>query len=204
MELGGAGLEHLKQLKSFTITGWVLCQDARKVPRQGAGGGQPHPELARPGKTGEGVELVRRADGSLQLGIDQPADASARERLEAVPVQDTKAKDPGEASTERVALLRGDLRPGIASGHVKFYVGTWQNDAALVSSHTWTAARRGQKIAPAVDGRQVPAMIRSRRRPTRAFRGVIDEMRMFGSAADGTGALNFRRSERSRTASRGT
>ncbi len=189
---GGAGLEHLKQLKSFTITGWLLCQDGREGPAgKDAGAGNRILSWLAPGKTGDGVELVWRGDGSLQLGLNQPADASpARTASNKVAVQDLKAKDQGTASLNAWRFFAVTYDAGIASGHVKFYIGEWQKDVALVSAHDLNRGAAGPKIAPTLTIGNVSSMIRTMA-PDRAFRGVIDEIRVFGSTNDGTGALNL-------------
>jgi hypothetical protein len=191
-DIGGAGFEHLRQLQSFTITAWVLCTDGREgAAGKEAGAGSRILSWLAPGRTGEGVELVRRADGSLQLGINQPADAStARTPSSQVPVVDAKAKDVGEANTAAWRFFAVTYDPGLAAGHVKYYVGTWQADAALVSTHDCNRGPAGSKPAPQLTIGHVPSMIRPVS-PERAFRGVIDEVRIFGSAADGAGALGL-------------
>jgi hypothetical protein len=185
---GGAGLEHLRQMKSFTLTGWVLCMDGREGPA-GKEAGAGSRILSWLGK--DGVELVWRADGSLQLGINQPADASpARSPAQKVPVANLKAKDQGEAITAAWRFFAVSYDPGLASGQVKFYVGTWQNDAALVSEHDCNRGPAGMKIASHLSIGNVPPALRPAA-PERQFRGVLDEIRIFGSMADGAGALGL-------------
>jgi hypothetical protein len=179
-------VEHLRQVKSFTITGWVLCVDGREGP-----GGNRVLSWLMPGKTGEGVELVWRSDGSLQLGIHQPADASpVRTPSNKVPVVDAKAKEPGEATTAAWRFFAVTYDPGPATGHVKFYLGTWQQDVALVSTHDYNRGPGGTKVAPALAVGNLPATIRPAA-PERGFRGVIDEVRIYASAVDGAGALGL-------------
>jgi hypothetical protein len=188
VDLGGSGLEHLRQMKSFTITGWVLCTDGREgaAGKEAGAGSRILSWLGR-----DGVELVRRSDGSLQVGINQPADASpARTPPNQIPVVDGKAKDPGEANMNSWRFFAVTYDPGLASGHLKIYLGTWQKDAEPVSTHDCNRGPSGTKIAPQLTIGHVPAMIRPMS-AERAFRGVIDEVRVFGSAADGAGALGL-------------
>lgn len=189
---GGAGVEQLKQLKSFTITGWVLCQDAKEGPAgREAGAGNRVLSWLAPGKTGDGVELVWRADGSLQLGLNQPADASsARSASNLVPVQDLKAKDQNQASLDAWRFFAVTYDAGLASGHVKFYAGGWQSDVKFVSAHDCNRGAAGPRIAPTLAIGNVPALLRSAA-PERAFRGVIDEIRIYGTPSDGSGALGL-------------
>jgi hypothetical protein len=189
---GGSGVEHLKQIKSFTITGWILCTDGREGPSgKDAGAGNRILSWLSPGKAGDGVELVWRSDGSLQLGLNQPADASAaRTGPNKVPVVEPKAKDPGAANLAAWRFFAVSYDPGLGSGHVKYYVGTWQSDAALVSAHDCNRGPVGTRIAPHLTIGNVPPLIRPAA-PDRAFRGIIDEVRIYGSLADGAGALGL-------------
>lgn len=189
---GGAGVEHLKQLKSFTITGWVLCQESKEGPAsKDAGAGNRILSWLAPGKNGDGVELVWRADGSLQLGLNQPADASpARSASSLIPVQDMKAKDQGTASLNAWRFFAVTYDAGLASGHAKFYAGGWQSDVKFVSAHDCNRGAGGPRIAPTLTIGNVPAILRPAA-PDREFRGVIDEIRIFGSTSDGTGALGL-------------
>src|SRR6185295_14610315 len=173
-------------------TGWVLCTDGKEGPAgKDAGAGNRILSWLAPGKTGEGVELVLRGDGSLQLGVNQPADAStARTPSGKIPVVAQKPKDVGEANTNAWRFFAVTYDPGLAKDHVKFYVGTWQQDVVLVSTHDSNRGQSGGRIAPHLSVGNVPPAIRPAA-PDRAFRGVIDEIRIFGSAADGAGALGL-------------
>ena len=185
-------VEHLRQVKSFTLTGWALCVNGREGPAgKDLGAGNRLLSWLMPGKTGEGVELVWRSDGSLQLGIHQPADSSAvRTPSNKIPIVDAKAKEPGEATTAAWRFFAVTYDPGPATGHVKFYIGTWQQDVALVSTHDYNRGPAGTKAAPALAIGNLPAMIRPAA-PERGFRGVIDEVRIYASAVDGAGALGL-------------
>jgi hypothetical protein len=73
---------------------------------------------------------------------------------------------------------------------VKFYLGTWQQDVALVSTHDYNRGPGGTRVAPVLSIGNVPPASRPAA-PERAFRGVIDEIRIYASAADGAGALGL-------------
>jgi hypothetical protein len=94
---GGAGLEQLKNLKSFTISGWTISTEPKEGPSsKEAGAGNRIVSWFHPIKLLEGVELVHRADGSLQLGVNQWAEQSpAKSPIEQIPVYDAKAKEAG-------------------------------------------------------------------------------------------------------------
>lgn len=184
---GGSGVDHLKNLKSFTITGWISCAEAKEGPaRKNVGGGNC---LVTWLKNDEGVELVCRSDGSLQLGINQWADGSvAKSATDQVKVYDVTAKNTKDeqAATWRFFAVTYDST--IVAGHAKFYVGTQKSDLKIVSTVDYDRGSVGAKIASHLAvGNVVPAL-----RPTapeRAFRGIIDEIRIFGSPFDGGGAL---------------
>lgn len=190
VDLGGpAGIDVLKGLRSFTVAGWILVTDAREgAAGKPAGAGNRILSWLNPSKEPEGVEIVRRADGSLQVGVNQWADASAaRSPGGQIPVVDAKAKDPGQAALNAWRFFAVTYDSGLASGHVKIYIGSWNGDAKLVSAHDGDRGHSGTRIAPLTVG-HVAAPIRPLA-ADRAFRGTIDELRVFGSAADGSGAL---------------
>jgi len=90
---GGAGIDNLKNLKSFTICGWAMSWGSLEgASDKFAGGGNRLVSWFNPVKANEGVELVFRTDGSLQLGIGQWADASpARSKPAQIPIFDSQA-----------------------------------------------------------------------------------------------------------------
>lgn len=186
---GGAGVDALRGLRSFTVTGWILVTDAREgAAGKPAGAGNRIVSWLNPSKEPDGVEIVRRADGSLQVGINQWADQSAaRSPGGQIPVVDAKAKDPGQAALDAWRFFAVTYDSGLAAGNVKIYLGSWNGDAKLVSSHDGDRGHSGARIAPLTVG-HVAALIRPLA-ADRAFRGTIDEIRVFGSVADGSGAL---------------
>jgi hypothetical protein len=177
LELGAGGMENLKGLKSFTLSGWILRTEARdESPRLLTWLGLS--------KAGEGVDLALRADGRLQLGVNQPAEASTLATPPGqIPVLDPKAKDPGAAALDAWRFFAVTYDSTAAAGSVKFYVGGWNQDVKLVGASTSSQGPAGTKIAPCLTIGNAPAR-------NRALRGVLDEVRVHGSAVDGSGALS--------------
>lgn len=175
----------LKNLKSFTISGWILRTD----PREDPAAGQKILGWIGHSKSGEGVDLAARSDGRLQLGINQPAEQST---LATPPGQlrvlDAKAKDPGQAALDAWRFFAVTYDSTASADHVKFYVGGWNDDAKLVGKSTSSRGPVGAKTAPALTMGNASGPLRAGGQ--RAFRGVLDEIRIHGSAVDGGGALN--------------
>jgi len=171
-------LEHLKNLKSFTITGWINARSAVEAP----GGNRLISWLER-----DGVEVVHRADGSLQVGVNQKAEASA---LRSPPQQ-----IPAGSPTVEGALLMNwrffavTYDSTAANSHARIYVGTRDTDASLVTRLDYAMGSTGLRIAPGMSIGNVPAAQRMLS-PKANFRGLIDEVRVFGSTRDGSGALS--------------
>jgi len=188
---GGAGIENIKNLKSFTITGWALCWEVKEGPSDKmAGGGNRIVSWFNPFRANEGVELVYRTDGSLQLGIGQWADASpARSKPEQIPVFDSKATNVYTEQYQKWRFFAVTYDSGVASNHVKFYIGTRAADAKLVNAVDYNRGPSGAKISPQLTIGNVTPMIRPRA-PERSFRGLLDEIRLYGSTLDGSGALS--------------
>ena len=189
---GGAGIDNIKNLKSFTITGWALCWEVKEGPSDKmAGGGNRIVSWFNPFKVNEGVELVYRTDGSLQLGIGQWADASAaRSKPEQIPVFDSKAKDVYTEHYAKWRFFAVTYDSGLSSGHAKFYIGTRAADAKLVNAVDYDRGPSGAKISPQLTIGNVTPQVRSMA-PERSFRGLLDEIRIYGSTLDGSGALQL-------------
>ncbi len=182
------GPEHLKNLKSFTICGWVSCQNDQEGPGDKlAGAGNRILTWLMPNK--DGVELVVRNDGSLQLGVNQWAEQStAKSKPAQLPVPDPMAKDAAAAARENWRFFAVTYDSTVAAGHAKFYFGTRSRDAAENGAVDYGRGPVGSKIAFGVTVGNVPPMIRPAA-PERSFRGFIDELKIFGSTVDGSGAL---------------
>jgi hypothetical protein len=173
LDLAGAG-ESLRGLKSFTVTGWINA-------RGSADGGRIVHWLA---PKGDGVDLAWRADGALQLGVNQPADASiARSAPGLAMPAGPAANDQALGANWRFFAVTYDST--LPSGHAKFYVGTPAGDAALKGSADLARGHVGAKVSPSLG-------VGAASRPAggdHPFRGLIDEVRIFGSTLDGAGAL---------------
>ncbi len=189
---GGAGIDQLKNLKSFTISGWTIVMEAREgAASKEAGAGNRLVSWFNPVKQLEGVELIHRADGSLQLGINQWADQSpAKSAIEQIPVYDPKAKEAGGEQWQKWRFFAVTYDSTAASGHVKFYFGTRNADAKAAGSVDYARGTSGSKIAPQLTVGNVSPQIRALA-PERGYRGILDEIRVFGSTLDGSAALGL-------------
>lgn len=187
---GGAGLENIKNLKSFTITGWTICWDSKEgASDKFAGGGSRILSWFNSGKVNEGVELVYRTDGSLQLGIGEWAEKSAaRTKPEQIPLYDAKAANAGTEANAKWRFFAVTYDSGLAAGHVKFYIATANQDPKLINTCDYNRGPSGAKISPVLSIGNVPPMIRPMA-PERTYRGILDEIRIYGSTLDGSGAL---------------
>jgi hypothetical protein len=183
-----AGMEHLKNLKSLTITGWINWSDAKEAAGDKfAGAGQRIVSWLAPGK--DGVELVLRSDGSLQLGVNQPADASAaRSKPSQISLLDAKATDAAAAVRANWRFFAVTYDSNATSQQVKFFMGTQQKDAVEAGAVDFARGTVGSKVAPGLTVGHIPAMLRQAA-PDRGFRGLVDEIRVYGSPHDGSGAL---------------
>lgn len=185
VDMGGM-VEHLRNLKSFTLTFWVSVKSGVEGP-----GGNRILSWLNHGR--DGVELVTRADGSLQLGVNQWAEASAAKTAPGVlPVYQEVAGASKEASDAALAanwrFIAVTYDSTASAGQVKFYSGTRQADAKLAVAVDYARGPVGPRIGPNLTVGNVTAISRPQGME-RAFRGVIDEVRIYGSPVDGFGAL---------------
>jgi hypothetical protein len=188
---GAPVIENLKNLKSFTICGWVTCKLEKESPADKlAPAGNRIVSWLNHGK--EGVELIHRAEGNLQLGINQWADGTgAVSSAKQIPIVDEKKLTPENANQLAQANWRFfavTYDSTAASGHVKFYFGTRQADAKLDTECEYARGPAGAKISPTLTIGNTTLVTRPMA-PDRNFKGQIDEIRIFGSTSDGSGAL---------------
>ncbi len=178
VDLGGA-VEHLRNLASFTITGWLNCRSGTEAP-----GGNRIVTWLAPGR--DGVELVYRADGSLQLGVNQPAEASAaRSEPRQVPTFAEGGDDSLSENWRFFAVTYDSTLPG---RQVRFYFGSALEDAELRGACDGERGPVGGRTGPGLSVGNVNAAARPAG-AERNFRGLLDEIRIFGSTSDGSGAL---------------
>jgi hypothetical protein len=184
----GGGGEHLKNLKSFTIAGWINCRSEREAPGdKAAPAGNRLVTWLNHGR--DGVELVHRSDGSLQLGINQwAADSRAASGPGRIPVLDDKAKDANQALNANWRFFAVTYDSTASAGHVKFYFGSASADAKLEATVDYPRGPVGARIGQTLTVGNVNLPTRAMA-PDRSFKGLIDEVRIFGSLLDGSGAL---------------
>src|SRR5882672_40489 len=168
-------IDQFRNLKSFTITGWI---DARSSA-EGPGGNRILSWLDR-----DGVEVVHRSDGSLQVGINQKAEGTAiRTPAQAIPAV---AAEAALLMNWRFFAVTYDSTA--ASNQAKIYVGNRDQDAVVVVQKDAAAGTTGLRMAPGLSIGNLPVAQRTLN-PKGNFRGLIDEVRIFGSTRDGSGAL---------------
>jgi hypothetical protein len=171
-------LEGLRHLKSFTISGWLNL----KAVSEGAGGNRVVTWLGR-----DGVELVHRMDGSLQLGVNQPAaDSAVRSAPARIPVCPDK---PADAIFSNWRFFAVTYDSTLQAGHAKFYFGTRNAELALDLTRDCPRGPVGPRTAPGLWIGNVPGP-RAKTCDT-SFRGMIDDLRIHGSLVDGSGALSL-------------
>ena len=171
--------EALRGLVSFTITGWANCRSHQVGP-----GGNRIVHMADTMGTRAGLDLVVEKRGDLALGVNAYPDQSpARSRTGAVPA------DP-EAGQENWRFFAVAYDSTAAAEHVKFYFGGPQDEVGLDRAVTYPQGPVGPNTGPLTLG-AFNSTTRSGK-GDRVFRGLLDEVRVFGSTVDGTGALGLK------------
>ncbi|MBN2507720.1 MAG: hypothetical protein JXQ71_13610, partial [Verrucomicrobia bacterium] len=176
VDLGRTALDALKGLKSFTVSGWINCRDATMGP-----GGNRIVTSINSG--GDGFDLVFLKDGRLQLSVNQWPDG--------LPTRSSAGKisvDP-QAGRDNWRFFAATYDSTIAAGQVKFYFGTPTQDAALDVAVDYACGPVGPNLGPLTVG-HFNTSTRSKN-GDRMFRGLVDEIRVFGNTVDGSGALTL-------------
>ena len=178
VDLGNEAPELLRGLKSFTISGWVNCRSLEVGP-----GGNRIVHMADTMGSRAGLDLVVEAKGELVLGINAYPDASpARSRPAAIPV-DPKA---GPENWRFFAVTYDATAP---TDHVQFYLGDARHPAESDRAVTYAQGELGPHTGPLTVGAFNPTTRAGK--GDRVFRGLIDDIRVFGSSANGAGALDL-------------
>lgn len=161
----GAAITQLGGLSSFTITGWLNNRSAT----EGSGGNRV---VSWINNGGEGVDLVYKADGSLQLGINQWPDGSP-------------AKSSAARITTDAAAAAGNWRffaitYNASGGTVQFFFGSNAAAATLDVSTSYSRGNVGANVGRLAIG-HFNAATRAGA-PDRMFRGLVDEVQIYGQA----------------------
>ena len=161
----------LAGLTKFSLVGWVNCRNSTE-----GGGGNRIMTWINAG--GNGVDLVFRTDGSLQMGINQWPDAGgtpAQPRSSAA-----KITTDANAGPDNWRFFAVTYDSTLASGHVKFYFGSNTGDATLDVARDYSRGAVGSNIKLFCIG-HFNSTTRSGAQ-NRMFRGLMDEVRVFGEA----------------------
>lgn len=161
-----APIDALKNLNAFTITGWVN----NRSNVMGSGGNRI---VSWVNNGGEGVDLVYRNNGSLQLGVDGWPDGS--------PAFSSANKVPTNASAIESNWVFFAVTY-TQSGAVQFYFGSNASPASLDVTRSYPGrGATGSNIAKLAIGNFNDATRNNHPAFDRVFRGLIDDIRIFGA-----------------------
>jgi hypothetical protein len=158
-------VKELKGLTSFTVTGWVNVR-SNKV---GSGGNRI---VSWINNGGDGVDIIYEANGSLKVGINEWPDNTI-----AVSTSGKLSAD-GNASVSNWVFFAVTYDSN--SNNLAFYFGDRTNPAELDKSVSYKKGVVGTDIGKLAIGHFNEESRRSSR-TNRMFRGLIDEVRIFGS-----------------------
>ncbi|MBE7499438.1 MAG: DUF4038 domain-containing protein [Verrucomicrobiales bacterium] len=178
VDLSDAAREALEGLRSFTITAWLNRTSDEEGP-----GGNRIIHMADTLGTRAGIDLVVTRDGRLKIGVNEwPDGTQAASEPDLIPVDRYAGKD----NWRFIAVTYDSTAP---KEHVKLYSGTTTAGVRLHSAVSYDRGPVGKGAGVLTVGHFNPAM-RSNH-SDRMFRGLIDEVRLFGSKLDGSGALSL-------------
>ncbi|MBD3267201.1 DUF5060 domain-containing protein [bacterium] len=174
VDLGKQGLEALKGLQSFTLTGWINARSNQV----GSGGNRI---LCSVNNGGDGIDLVYLKDGRLQVGINEWPDRSpAKSSAGQIPFDPDAGK-----SNWRFFAVTYDATAN--QDHVKYYFGSIGGEARLDTAVSYNRGKIGYNAGPLTVGHFNPAT--RTRAEDRMCRGLLDDIRLFGSKMDDSGAF---------------
>jgi hypothetical protein len=178
VDLEGGPFEPAAGLRSFTITGWINSRDNTVGP-----GGNRIVSAINNGA--DGFDLVLLGDGSLQLGVNQwPDGVPSRSNPNRV------AADPG-ASADNWVFFAVTYDSTAANENVSFYFGDVDTPAEADASISYHRGAVGAGLGPCLTVGHFNPATRGDGHRDRMFRGLIDEIRLYGSRYDGAGALDL-------------
>ncbi len=175
-----ANITQLAGLTKFTMVGWVNCRNSTV----GAGGNRVVTWI---NGGNNGVDLVYQNDGSLRLGVNQWPDAGGNTTISSASMITTDAG----ASLGNWRFFAVTYDSTLASGHVKFFFGSSTADATLDVAKDYARGAVGANIHRLAIG-HFNSATRSGAQD-RMFRGLIDEVQIFGEALTPEEVVNVQR-----------
>ena len=168
----------LEGLASFTIAAWVNCTSSTV-----GSGGNRIVHMAQTQGSQAGIDLVFVSDGRLKLGINEwPDHTKAVSSPGLVPVD-------RNASPDNWRFIAVTYDSTAEQDHVRFYIGSPDKEASLDSAIRYDRGPVQTGTGTLTVGHFNPGTRNDH--SDRMFRGLIDEVRVFGSQTDGAGALSL-------------
>jgi hypothetical protein len=165
-------------LVSFTIAAWINCTSST----EGAGGNRIV-HMADTLGSKAGMDLVLTGRGQLKLGINEwPDTTTAVSSAGLIPVDEN-------ASANNWRFIAVTYHAGAERDHVKFYIGSAETAAFLDRAVSYDRGPLPSGTGTLTVGHFNPSVRADH--GDRKFRGLIDEVRLFGSKADGAAALSL-------------
>jgi len=178
-----AGDGTLGALNAFTICGWVNARDLT----EGWGGNRIAFALASP--DGPGFDLVQLANGALRIGINQWPDGANGGGPQS---SSGVIKADPQTGAGNWVFFTVTYDPSLASGHLRYYLGSPTALAGLDSTHNYTGGIANGGVIEysgflTVGNFSDVVSARNETGPnggSRVFRGLIDELRVYDQALD--------------------
>lgn len=162
-------------MTAFTVAGWVNARDLNA----GWGGNRLVFGLAEPG--GPGFDVVQQQDGSVRIGVNQWPDAGAGGPISSTD-KITADPDMGQANWVFFAVTYDST---LAENNVNYYFGSPTANASLDVTGTYTQGAITRPGQISIGNFGPVAGARNELGPnggSRVFRGLIDEVNVFGRA----------------------
>jgi hypothetical protein len=166
----------LGALNAFTLCGWLNCRDLSIGP------GGNRIAFALQYNNGPGLDLVHTANGALRIGVNQWPDSGTGGPLSSAGL--LKA-DP-QVGPSNWVFFAVTYDPALASGNLKYYVGSPYALASLDGSHNYNRgviASSGPLTLANFSTTDTPART-STGTSSRVFRGLVDELEIYSVALD--------------------